>query len=653
VAGSNTRILKRILCALQDEKIQVRIILALGVIHGLVFVFLIPPWQHYDEPGHFEYAKLIALQGSIPKAGDYDAALVQEIYNSTIKNNFFHYQGQPTPSQNITGAANRFWIPQVGDPPAYYWSVSWLIKLTLSQPTETQLYMGRLFSLVLFLLTIWASWRLTKEITTANSPLRWMVPAMLALLPGFVDIMTAFSNDPAAVMVFSLFLWASIRLIRVGLKPGLLLITILLVILCFFTKRTTWVAPILFPFVLILSIFHGRLKKAGWAIALLLIPLSAFIIFQWDDAALWYRDTTQDEPTRVIAPVQPLQGNALQVVIDSQASSPSLFQIVIPEAGHSLPGKTVTLGSWVWSNVPMAINSPDLLIINKKRETVRLGSPTIQIGTDPVFTSLSFRIPEDATRVYVVLSPSTSSAPAGKVYFAGPILVEGERPVNSHPIFHDRSMSTGEWGGPFTNLVRNADVAQAWPKIRSDVVHLTNKVSANLDNELYWMIDLLDVRGNSWFLVGSFRTIFRTFWGRFGWGNISMIGSLTYRLFELVTLLSFAGLGIFSFRHRSSIPWGIVIFNGISLLLVLFMAFYTGIAMQSLISKDYLPVARFILSMIVPISFALCAGWSIILDYFGRLFRNPVRWMPPVVFFGLFFFFDGAAIVSIARFLAR
>jgi hypothetical protein len=27
-----------------------------GLINGLLHTFMVPPWQHYDEPGNFEYA---------------------------------------------------------------------------------------------------------------------------------------------------------------------------------------------------------------------------------------------------------------------------------------------------------------------------------------------------------------------------------------------------------------------------------------------------------------------------------------------------------------------------------------------------------------------------------------------------------------------
>ncbi len=48
------------------------LLVLLGLVYGLLYVFLIPPWQHNDEPGHFEYVWLIANRPGWPHAGDYD-----------------------------------------------------------------------------------------------------------------------------------------------------------------------------------------------------------------------------------------------------------------------------------------------------------------------------------------------------------------------------------------------------------------------------------------------------------------------------------------------------------------------------------------------------------------------------------------------------
>ena len=48
------------------------IILLVGLVHGLIYVFFVPWWEHYDEPGHFEYAWLAANQPTWPKVGEFN-----------------------------------------------------------------------------------------------------------------------------------------------------------------------------------------------------------------------------------------------------------------------------------------------------------------------------------------------------------------------------------------------------------------------------------------------------------------------------------------------------------------------------------------------------------------------------------------------------
>ena len=69
-AGARTRILER------------RVVLAiclLALLRGLLYVVLIPPWEHYDEPTHFEYAALIAATGHLPEPGAADTELRGEV----------------------------------------------------------------------------------------------------------------------------------------------------------------------------------------------------------------------------------------------------------------------------------------------------------------------------------------------------------------------------------------------------------------------------------------------------------------------------------------------------------------------------------------------------------------------------------------------
>ena len=103
------------------EKIFPYIVIIIGLVQGLIYVFLIPPWQHYDEPGHFEYAWMIANHDSFPQKGEYDNSIRLEILESMKKNDFFEHQNIEY-YLDFVDTIRPVWIgiTQVGDPPLYY-----------------------------------------------------------------------------------------------------------------------------------------------------------------------------------------------------------------------------------------------------------------------------------------------------------------------------------------------------------------------------------------------------------------------------------------------------------------------------------------------------------------------------------------------------
>src|SRR5262245_4965445 len=58
---------------------------ALALLHGLLFTWLVPPWQAPDEPTLFEYAALVARLGHIPTASYRDPALERQIVDSLVR----------------------------------------------------------------------------------------------------------------------------------------------------------------------------------------------------------------------------------------------------------------------------------------------------------------------------------------------------------------------------------------------------------------------------------------------------------------------------------------------------------------------------------------------------------------------------------------
>ena len=72
---------------IREHKVLI-IVLLVGFLNGLAYVLLMPAWQHYDEPNHFEYAWLIAHRESLPEQVDYDQEMRRATAISMIEHNF-------------------------------------------------------------------------------------------------------------------------------------------------------------------------------------------------------------------------------------------------------------------------------------------------------------------------------------------------------------------------------------------------------------------------------------------------------------------------------------------------------------------------------------------------------------------------------------
>lgn len=137
----------------QPIKIPIWVILFIAALNGLVYVFLVPPWQHYDEPGNFEYVWLMANLNHKPEIGVYNQEMRREMAASMVEHNFFRgMNGIP----NLIAMNEGVWIgiAQLNDPPLYYFIASLPLRLLAHVDITLQLYLTRLVSWGLFLLTI-------------------------------------------------------------------------------------------------------------------------------------------------------------------------------------------------------------------------------------------------------------------------------------------------------------------------------------------------------------------------------------------------------------------------------------------------------------------------------------------------------------------
>lgn len=595
-------------CSVRKDSLILTTILLLSLVQGLLYLVLVPPGQHYDEPGNFEYVWLVAHRDTWPQPGDYDQNMRRELLTELIRTDFF--RGMPVPSLDPNQGPLWIGLSQVGDPPLYYLLASIPLRIFPQASVVTQLYLARGVSLFLYLITIFAAAMAVRELFSSDNPLRWMVPLTLALIPGFTDLMTSINNDVGAVAAFTIWLWLAIRFLLHRAKLPEVLLLFIATFACFLMKKTVWIAvPLLLP-LFILALIKRPWRWVVLAGTFLVSMIALLVLFPSRDAAEWFRYTNQSLPTRVETTALPFTNNAVQIQVNPGPQREALYQPLGSEI-NQIKGKVITIAAWMWSTKETTIQAPGLSYIAPNQQEVILTHP-VNIGPTPQFIASHYDLPDLNTRYNLLLDPS--DPPDGSqpvVYYSGIILANGMLPTNQPPIFTTRDGNQGIWGGTaFRNLARNTFVANKWPSPRTDFVNIIAP-RLNLGSiELTQVIDtLLDFRYTSWYFRMTAVQIFETFWAKFGWAQIRLTSKWAYYVLLVFTLAGVLGGLIAAIRHRRMLNFVLLTFGGLVLASVAAFAVLYNLTYASVIFHAFIPVARYIFPAILLIAIILNIGW--------------------------------------------
>ncbi len=532
----------------RKEHWLVAIVILLGVINGLIYVFIYPPWQHYEEPSHFEYAWLIASRLSLPKYPAYDQAERRLIAASMVRHNFFKDLGF---LPDLDSQDQPIWIGinVTGSLPLFHILVAIPLRLILKTDVDTQLYVARFVSLALYLFTLWLAYKILCEFVPLGHPLRWIVPGSMAVLPGFLDLMTAVNNDVGATFVFSLFLLATIRMIVRGITLRRIAGVFITAGICLVTKNTVLVALPLALLAIVLALPRSRWWFAGWALLLVASIVAIVSIFSWGDASFVEPlIPSKRRPTQFRMAEAPLGNYAIGLeTFPGATGSSSVSQRLLGIQVQELKGTTVTIGAWIWASAPTEASLP---ILSDGNQIIL---KQVKVGVSPAFYASRGTISKDAGSAQVILQamPAQAQNEAITIYYDGIILLKGEWPLDSVPVFEDPQAEKGNWGNlPFRNMVRNASAEWSSPYVRPWVELLSKRFpwSAHLSPTLF-VNALLDPQNSSWVYRATASSLFHTFWGDFAWESIRL-PAICYAILKWVSVIT-----ILKFHHYPLENW--------------------------------------------------------------------------------------------------
>ena len=593
----------------RKENYLILVVMLLGLINGLIFVFIMPPWQHYEEPSHFEYAWLIAARHSLPQYPAYDQAKRREIAASMIEHGFFNDLGF---LPDLNSQTQPIWIGTnvTGALPLYHIYEALPLLFILNANVDTQLYVDRIFSLILYLLTLWLAYKVLCEFVPAGHPLRWIVPGSMALIPGFADLMTAVNNDVGATFVFSLFLLACVRMVLRGLSVRRVVTVLITAAVCAVTKNTILVAVPLALLAFVLAMRRSRWWYAAWAVCLAGLLAVILSVFSWGDAFLWNRNSSQLQATHSKTLLAPVGRYAIDLETFPGANeTASVNQVLLSDQVNEIKGKTVTIGAWIWASEPTKAYLPVLNGGNLQLEA------QVSVDKRPTFFSSKVIIPADADRVSVILQsiPSPAQKTGINIFYDGIILLEGNWPNETAPVFKDAGATHGAWGArSFTNLIRNASAEQASPFVRPWLEKLSKRFpwAAHL-SPTQFVNALLDLQNSGWIYRATASSLYRSFWGDFAWESVRL-PAIVYTVLKWFTLLSILSscLALWIAGSKKSINWILAMgWVGLAMLIIWVSVFIRGL--PSLFGQIYIPPARYAYPAIIPTIMFLSLGWFI------------------------------------------
>jgi hypothetical protein len=597
------------------------LLLGLAFVRGLIYLAVFPPWQHYDEPTHFEYIRLIAERGRLPEPDDYDLAMRQEIAASMQAAGFWKGLGTPSIS---------FWSdkpPEIGlselqHPPLYYALQALPQLLVAHQDVATQLYLARLGSILLNLVVVASAYGVLSEILPRRHWLPFSVATFVAFLPPFTDLMSGVNNDAGAAAGVSLLLWAVVRLARRGPSLRRIGAMLLLVGVCAATKSTAGAVAVVILITLGLSyLVSSQRRWVGWV-----LPLSVLILlaasFTWGgQAAHWLSDLQPTVPNRVTDQAF-LGHSAFALSSDGSRHPRRIFQELGLKEGQSLQGHAVTFGAWI--RAPEGSEGTFVLSLDDGLTQKRYQAKATSDWQFHAFTT-TVGIDGKGVAAYVFLPVGEDGAQ--QVYVDGLTLVDGEMPAGVPPQFETAQATAALWGTQrVSNLLKNGSAERVWPGLRTWIGnrHMYRQSISIVFHSLW------DVSRTGWVYAAEVPILLQSFWGRFGWNHLALPSAYFY-LLGSVTVLSIVGSGIGLARwwrsHREHEPWQGRVWSIMAVTLVVaWGAALLRIHPVFVTQSVFWPVARYAAVAIIPTSALVCLGLAEIV---------PRRWIRQASWVGL------------------
>lgn len=611
--------------------------LALGFVHGLLYMVIMPPWQGPDEYAHYAYAALLDRHdldnGAVERLElggiDKDAELVAAI-NASADRNDFTRRLKGTSAPGAPTRTDAYVFQQVRQPPTYYWLCAAGLRVArtigigadpVANP-DVALYVMRFVSVLLTLVVVAMAW----------AALGARVAIGVGLLPMHAFVGSMINNDILAEVMLTALVLGLVGLVKATFSDearrwptryaaALAGICTLVAGLGVVTKATAPVAGI--PLLIGgLGVWAGvgiarrfgkerRISLGRWVgvgIIVLLAVLFAVVGPREDASAGWFRSYDPLVSAQRVKSAFAHQGNYV-LQLDGVKGEEAMQRIVPPAIVH--PALDVTLSGYVAfpGEISERNGEPvvaEIRIMDGAREA---GSVTIARATQGeqgwVPVEVSGKVEGNGEQIVLVLGVKEGDAPGAKVWFDDmSIKVEGVSGEWRDPVFTgamvDPSGETARWG------------LRPWLEdaLPNDAGSMVSAVMSPLPFS----------KAELWKQYGQAQWM--SFWGSFGWLSIDLPGIL-YQGIGVVVIAACVGLTMRGWRKRND-GWGwrgwFAVVAAASLVIAIAVGFAKQTDLTAYGGLPSPPQGRYLFVLIVPVVWLLGMGLK------GIFEKLPEKW---------------------------
>ena len=275
----------------QSPRRILALIVAVFVLRALLAIAIIPPWQHPDEPQHFELVHILASQAKLDLSERSDVDLERSILGSMREHGWWRYYGEPEPTPLPSDFRDPELIRHIWrvetSPPVYYLLGAAAVKLTNPGSLTAEYYFLRWMALVLAVPTIICIWVGTRYlfgvVAAAGATL------LTALHPQFVLMSTAVNPDVLVNFCGAVLWWQGARLLSRDSAAVSVAIMACATLIGVFTKRVAAPLVLMLIVVPVVAVRFGRpgVWRAAWPSV---VAMAAGIILVGLSAVIWFGD---------------------------------------------------------------------------------------------------------------------------------------------------------------------------------------------------------------------------------------------------------------------------------------------------------------------------------------------------------------------------